>query len=330
MRHTPNQIPLLSRHAKFLRSALLLCIAWIALLDTAQAEEISIQFDWTSVPAAEQSKILALQESGRLPVPLIYIDGRPIGMVGDSFELATVGESATVDVGVSNLLERPLYSILVPTGESPAASATVTSTDLGAYGKTMTGKLSLILEGTADVNVPLTIHEDGTRTINLPPQTYLALADIVKAQDDGKQWLEWTGVELYQQDAATGETVRPVFAVIGPLKDVILAERAGNLAQPYAKNVDVNWMTDQFRMLVPDQAEPLLLKSIPSSAEIHISGVKQSEPTESTFPVVRYLWSEVFIRKDKYLPCQVDPLKVVPPLKSGDPSTFTCKLKKKN
>ena len=55
MRHTPNQIPLLSRHAKFLRSALLLCIAWIALLDTAQAEEISIQFDWTSVPAAEST-----------------------------------------------------------------------------------------------------------------------------------------------------------------------------------------------------------------------------------------------------------------------------------
>ena len=330
MRHTPSQIPHLSRPASFLRGALLLCFGWIALLDTARAEEFSIQFDWTAVPAAEQSKILALQESGRLPVPLIFVDGKPVGMVGDSFELATVGDTDTVDVGISNLLERPLYSILVPIGENPAASATVTSTDLGAYGKAMTGKLSLILEGTADVIVPLTIHEDGTRIINLPPQPYIALADTVKAQDGGKQWLDWAGVELYQQDAATGDTVSPVFAVLGPLKDVILAERAGNLAQPYAKNVDVNWMTDQFRILMPDQPEPLLLKSIPSSAEIHISGIKQPEPTESTIPVVRYLWPEVFIRKDKYLPCQVDPLKVIPPLKSGEPSVFTCKLKKRN
>lgn len=313
----------------FLAGALLTTVCSALLPGSAYAETISIGFDWTGITAADRDRILALQENGRLPVPLIFIQGKPVGMVGDSFELDTIGDSVTIDIGISNLLERPLYSIQLPIGANPAASVTVTSTQLAAYGKPEAGKLPLILEGTGDQAVMLVTSEAGGRGVNLPVKTYLALADIVTAQDHDTQWLEWSGVDMYQRDATTGDPITPIFATFGTPKNVITAERNGELKQPYAKNIDVNWMTNQWRNLMPDLPEPLMLKSVPSAAEIHVSGVKQSLPTESTIPVVRYLWPEVFIRKDKYLPCQVDPLKVVPPLRTGEPSVFTCKLKKK-
>ncbi|MBI2255393.1 MAG: hypothetical protein HYU58_12295 [Proteobacteria bacterium] len=317
LRHLPRTV---------LVAAVFLCAFGNATL--AQADTVAVQFDWSGVDGAMRQRIADLQASGALPVPLIFVRGRPVGMLGDPIEIDRDAMPETMDVGISSLQERPLYSVALPAGAS-AGEAQVTWSRLVAHDHAMPDKLTLVLEGvTEPTGVPITVA-DGVATISLPPQAYLMLADAVGAQQHLTRWLTWAGVDVYQRDPANGATMAPIFTIFGTPGDVLRAQRQGDLSQPYAKNIDANWLGDQWRnFFLPEPPTMLLIRSSPSAAEVHIAGVKQSATTEAIFPVLRSLWPEIFIRKEAYRPCQVDPQKVVPPNRTGEPSIFVCKLQK--
>jgi hypothetical protein len=60
-----------------------------------------------------------------------------------------------------------------------------------------------------------------------------------------------------------------------------MASASGTLPRTYNVNIDASWFKDAQALLEAKPADRLLVKSVPSNAQIWLSGVQQSNATDS-------------------------------------------------
>lgn len=81
----------------------------------AQSDGIRIvlSIDWKS-NARAQADAMSLVHRGSLPLPLIFVDGQLRAMLEDGIAIDFQGRSeGSIDVGILQFIERPLYSLKV-------------------------------------------------------------------------------------------------------------------------------------------------------------------------------------------------------------------------
>lgn len=315
---------------------------------------ITLRMDWTDNTSARADAI-SLVKRGWLPVPLIFVDGELRAMLEDGIAINLHGRrSASIDVGMVQFIERPLYSLRVEassnlswlyvqlTYPSLVQSLSKSSTDLSQPVLKIDKDNSQFLVPMREVN--------GSFSVHLPAEPYAAIAKFIS---DRKQGVE-LGQSLPVQPKSGGqnalgtadymsqnkekfavyrnEDVMMRFTYYDPLADPEKKAGSGvvaNLPAPYRDSLQGAWLTttasflDWFRA---DPLLPLLLKSIPPDAEIYISGGLQHERTNHKIAVMKRVWNTIFLKRDNN-ECQVDPSLVKEPAGPEQPYVFECELK---
>jgi hypothetical protein len=290
---------------------------------------MAVYLDMSNVSTEEQALIRNLQESGKLPVPLVYANHEVVSMIDDEFELPDDASSVRIDVGVSKFIERPLYSFTWQ-GADRVSDVSITSAAFASYKVDQTkNALALVLSGISTRRINAKVVENGLVEVSLPAEPYVFLANLVATADPKTPWLERPVLEVYQKDYVSGETIEPVILRYGSPAKVLMASASGTLPRTYNVNIDASWFKDAQALLEAKPADRLLVKSVPSNAQIWLSGVQQSNATDSEVVARQDLWPQIFVRKDKFNSCRVDASLVQAPSQDGEPYTYICKLSRK-
>lgn len=312
------------------------CFA-LALLPPARAAEtpltLSINLDWTGF--ARQRKLAAfLQNEGHLPLPMIYVGGKLRALLPSEFVIRRNTKALHIDIGIPQLVERPIYKIDITPGRSEKLVIQTESLDLTMF--PYDPKLDLHLRGHA-VLLKKLIHakttispREGVYHLSLPAAPFAALTDFTMATEKGMTRNRVIPLVLERN----GRFYRPFTSLAHQHSTKTYVEALNAQATPgiYRKTVDRVWFTLRLCIkcsLEPSPPELIRLESIPSGARIYVNGTRQTfSMTDTVMQESRELLADIILRKSGYRDCPVHPQKVRNPAKNGISYDFMCRLQK--
>jgi hypothetical protein len=302
-----------------------LCVMLTASVYAGANDVVRVLLDWSAEPDGAEQTAIYLQQQSLTPIPMVFIERKPVALLGDSFELPDSPSPIQIDIGIKTFRERPLYSL---TWTGSASSLEVSVASLAKY-QPITKDPALLLEDVKKQKAQVVSEADGTKTINLPANPYASIIHLTLVTVKTHDWSKDDAYFMvYQRDPASGKSLKPIFDTATfnsePSSTKAAVEELGG---PYQTNVDVKWFDQFLDPLKGQKPEPLFLISTPTKAQIVVSGVVQADATNTTIYALRSLWPEIFVRREGYRHCQVDPA-LVKPAGPGSPASFECKLKK--
>ena len=312
-------------------------IALFLSFGAAEAAELPITLDFDSSNSPDQQMVNALQGRGKLPLPLVTIGGKVVGLVPGVVYLSTDSGTTRIDIGVTQIIDQTLYTIQLVRQETGAFTTTITYpaiTEPSPDQLAAAGQPALRL-GPAVVAAGPTVSGPD-QTIALPLVPYATLAQFVS---------------LNNRDLRNDRQI-PVVHTTGTLKNVALyPEFTEGSKEPYAfysyraygsvaatpelldhyeTHFDSDWVaTIWHNPLEIPRAEPLELRSIPDKAAVFVNGASQDEETETVVRAPHDLWSTIVLRKAAYRDCVVAVDKIATSANSDEPPTFTCRLQRR-
>ena len=302
-----------------------LCIALTAAVEAEANDVVRVLLDWSAEPDGAEETAIYLQQQSLTPIPMVFVERKPVALLGDSFELPDSPSPIQIDIGVKTFRERPLYSLRW-TDSSSYLEASIASLEKYEF---ITKDPALLLDEVKKQKAEVISDASGTKTIKLPAKPYASIIHLTLATVKTHDWSKDDAYFMvYQRDPVSGKSLTPIFDTATFSNDPSSAEAAvEELGGPYQANVDVSWFDQFLEPLKGQKPEPLLLISTPTKAQIVVSGVVQANATNTTIYALRSLWPEIFVRREGYRHCQVDPA-LVKPAGPGSSASFECKLKK--
>jgi len=337
-------------------AAIVACMLVLFLVPARGAEtpiNLSVSLDWKgfSEPMALTMKF---QQSGLFPLPMLYVAGKLSGLVPSTVSVNLAGGSASMEVGVAQVLERPLYNVEINKTSTGDLAVQIEFVDLSMvrdYSIAGRSGPAVILNHLD--HSQLQVHaNNGVYALPLPAAPLAALVEYA-SNTDGGMTLGHV-VPLILHDPQNDRRYPPIttYLHVGKETGLVLTLQA---SEPtiYAKTISLGWLSQQasiaaqagsiaaggypspsvpsrpLRLLEGPQQPSLELDSIPTRAEIVTSGTLESPPfTNTVTQMVRSLWSTTVIRKTGFRDCPVDVAQVTPGTLGGAEYKFTCKLQR--
>lgn len=330
------------------RAAIAICLLLSFLLPARAAErtiQLSVSLDWKgfSGPMALAGR---LQEKRLFPLPMLYVAGKLRGLVPSTLSIDLAGGSARMEVGVAQVIERPLYNIEISRNSAGSLAVQIELLDLSMvpdYSIADRSGPAVLLDRVTRLRLEIPAH-DGVYSLPLPAAPLLALVEYASKTYHGMALGHV--VPLVLKDPHTDRRYPPVTT----LPTSSFANANFQLALPvnapaiYADTIAPAWFdahasssaqagftsirTFRAGFFVGPLLPRLRLKSQPSGAEIVINGILQSPPvTDTVVPAARSVWGDIVLRKGMF-DCPVDTTQVTRATGRHADFTFTCKLKK--
>ncbi len=311
---------------------------------------IELRMDWSG---EEKSKPLAtdLVNRGRLPVPLIFVGGQVRALLDDGIKIAYSSEQTEpIDIGVLQFIERPLYAITSsPTSDVNTINVTLSSMKLTAgtmrVGVRETQRV-LTIDESIDRKFSVARSPNGSFVIRLPAGPYATIARFLAESKQPIDLSTRLPVRSAPNKATTLTYLRGhddeiiafaqhtessrgfVLYTSHSDEDKIRSDKIFDSIPEIGRSVNAAWLRATaflWEIFASDKPEPILLKSIPSDAQIFVSGIHQATKTDGTISVIRRIWNLISLKREGHQ-CQVDISKVRAPVQPTEPSVFECRF----
>ena len=277
-----------------MHKALIHGVAIAAATTTAtigRAAEVQFEFDWSMFPV-EHEEAERLVSLGEAPIPIVFSEADPRAIVGSDLEIQP--GSTVFRIGIPQLIEGPLYTVVVDTAEG-VAFIEYDTLDLTTYYDTDgLSILALKIKERNQLRQELRIREsDGNYVVELPPDPYSALVNYA-AKENGISYSEIVPVVVDYKN----ETHPPVWQYYSDSSSFLKALETASLPTVYMEYVDQRWLLSNSNvswLLDPEPREILLLLSDPLGAEIWIGGSYEGRETEATVAVTKSAWKRIYL-----------------------------------
>lgn len=320
-----------------------LCVALCILVGMvhptfADSAKIRLSFalDWSKLHDQE-ALASKLEAAGLLPLPMIFVQGKLRGLVPSRLDVERTGTPTEINIGVAQILERPLYVIQVEQSVSRGVTAQVAWLDLSVVENSdlvKSQETTVVLRGINHSKLE-TSSRDGVTYLVLPAAPMAALATFASKTGDGMAEGHFVSLVLQENKRYDPPLLQLLNNGIkkGNFDLNTSLESAPAKAQAdYTNVVQLDWLyrwylplkRKIFSSLSAPLPSPLILHSHPRGALVYLDGSRyQDKKTNTEVEIIQELWDDISLRL-KQQDCVVDPsMATVPPGTNGPP-IFNC------
>ncbi|MGH7120967.1 MAG: hypothetical protein ACREFP_18600 [Acetobacteraceae bacterium] len=301
---------------------------------------LRIALDWSKL---HEQEVVAdrLQKAGLFPLPMIFVQGKLRGLAPSGVGVESTGNPAEIDIGVAQLVERPLYVVQIQQSTTGGLTARVASLDLAVidHSSVVEGnRAAVVLKGITHSSLKIAFRR-GVAHLLLPAAPVAALAAFAMKTKNGMAPGHIVPLVLQSNKRLYPPFPQVVRSSFGWEKQLHSPD-----TQPiYKETVDRSWTaawlpaqvyehlswSKSASLITARRQWPIVLRSVPQGADIYVSGFRLSGAvTNTTMQEARELWDDISLRMKHYLDCPIVSCSETVPPENAGPPIFTCKLQR--
>lgn len=284
-------------------SAFLMCALAVSTPTAfAQSNKVVFNFEmnWKGLDK-QRDAAEKLQNDGVLPIPMVYVDKALVGLYPNAFPVEVSSEGFVIDIGVSQIADRPLYKIAGRReGELVAVSFDIAQIGISGEYFSLTSEQGILTLSGIFSGKSMLKSTAGAYELSLGASSYSALVDL--AQRDQKRF-QYNKIATVVQ-ISDGKRFEPIAVSL-------IKQGGGKIFE--GAYLDASWVNSVSYFMSPFRAPPpdrLKIESNPSRAEVSVNGIKRPQRTDAEYYIGKDDWGRTIVSKDKYRDCVVDPTKV--------------------